>query len=124
MKRVLNVGQCNFDNAAITQMLKSNFEVEIEVAATHADAVRMASESAFDLVLLNRIYDATGAEGIKTLQTLKSEESTRITPVMLVSNFQDAQEVAVANGAEMGFGKSALKDPLTLDRLRHFLADA
>jgi len=124
MKRVLNVGQCSPDNAGITQMLSSNFNVEVEVAETHADAVRMASESAFDLVLLNRIYDATGAEGIETLKTLKSEESTRSTPVMLVSNYQDTQEAAVAIGAEEGFGKSALADPITIDRLRHFLAEA
>ena len=86
MKRVLNVGQCIADNAAITQTLTSNFNVEVEVAETHADADRMASESAFDLVLLNRIYDATGTAGMDTLESLKSEESTRNIPVILVSN--------------------------------------
>lgn len=124
MKRVLNVGQCAPDNAGITQMLTSNFNVEVEVAETHAAAVRMASESAFDLVLINRIYDATRTEGMETLKTLKSDESTRSTPVMLVSNFPDAQDAAVAIGAEVGFGKSALVDPTTIERLRPFLADA
>ena len=123
MKRVLSVGQCMPDNAGIGRMLKSNFDVEVDVAESHADAVRMATESAFDLVLLNRIYDATGTEGMDTLKALKSGDSTRNTPVMVVSNYPDAQESAVANGAEMGFGKSALNDPNTIERLRPFLAD-
>ena len=123
MKRVLNVGQCIPDNAGITQMLNANFNVEVEVAESHADAVRMASESDYDLVLLNRIYDATGTKGLDTLKTLKAEGATQSIPVMLVSNFQDAQEAAVAGGAEEGFGKAALNDSVTIERLRRVLGE-
>ncbi len=122
-KKVLNVGQCNPDNSSISRMLNENFDVQIVTAESHEEAVQLASETSFDLVLLNRIYDATGTEGMATLKALKEADSTRETPVMLVSNFQDAQEAAVSAGANQGFGKSALAEPTTIDRLQEFLAD-
>jgi len=103
-------------------MLTANFDVQITTAESHEEALRLASESGFDLVLLNRIYDSTGTEGMNTLKALKTEATTQHLPVMLVSNFQESQEAAVAEGAAEGFGKSALGDPMTIDRLRPFLA--
>ncbi len=41
---------------------------------------------------------------------------------MLISNFQDAQQEAVAAGAFPGFGKSQLYDDSTSERLRDALA--
>ena len=38
--------------------------------------------------------------------------------VMLVSDYEDAQDQAVANGAVRGFGKSTLEDPATLDLIK------
>ncbi len=40
---------------------------------------------------------------------------------MLLSNFPQYQEAAVAAGAEPGFGKAELDRPETLERLRRFL---
>ena len=45
----------------------------------------------------------------------------RRVPVMLVSNYEDAQREAVAKGALPGFGKAALGQPHTLARLRAVL---
>jgi hypothetical protein len=42
---------------------------------------------------------------------------------MLVSNYDDAQEEAIAAGAAPGFGKSALYGPLVVERVRAFLAE-
>lgn len=122
-KKVLNVGQCNPDNASISRMLNDHFDVTVQSAESHDEAIRMAAKSTYNLVLLNRIYDATGTEGMDTLRALKSDEATRETPVMLVSNFQESQDAAVAEGATPGFGKAALADPATVDRLKEFLAD-
>jgi hypothetical protein len=44
-------------------------------------------------------------------------------PAMLVSNYEDAQQEAVAAGAVPGFGKSALYGPLVAERVRSYLAD-
>lgn len=40
---------------------------------------------------------------------------------MLVSNFSDAQEQAVASGAVRGFGKAGLQAPSIVDLLKPFL---
>jgi hypothetical protein len=42
-------------------------------------------------------------------------------PVMLVSNYPEYQEKAVAMGALPGFGKAALREPETLAMLRRVL---
>lgn len=122
-KQVLNVGQCGPDHAQISQMLKDNFDVDVQMAETHDAAIKKLRNATFDLVLLNRIYDATGDAGLDTLRSLKSDDATANLPVMLVSNFEDAQQDAVAEGAVRGFGKAAIADAATVDRLREYLAD-
>ncbi len=122
-KQVLNVGQCGPDHASISRMLKSHFDVAVDLAETHEEAVIKLQNGAYDLVLLNRVFDATGTEGMLTLQAIKAQQSMAGVPVMLVSNYQDAQQKAVAEGALPGFGKSQLADPLTTDRLQAILGE-
>ena len=52
---------------------------------------------------------------------LKSDPRTDRIPVMIISNYQDAQDVAVAAGASPGFGKAALDTPRTFELLSEFL---
>ncbi len=42
---------------------------------------------------------------------------------MLVSNYEDAQQDAVARGALPGFGKAALRQPETRNRLAAILGE-
>ena len=98
-RNVLNAGQCGPDHTRIALMLKENFDVDVYCVETHEETVAKASESSYDLVLLNRIYDATGTEGLETLRILKSNDTTSNFPVMLVSNFDEAQQAAVTAGA-------------------------
>ena len=121
MKTVLNVGQCNTDHSSISRTLNENFEVLIAAAESHEEALQKAKELSCDLILVNRIYDATGTEGLKTIEVLKSDDATANIPVMLVSNFEDAQAQAVKLGALAGFGKAALASEETLGRLRTIL---
>ena len=122
-KQVLNVGQCGPDHAAISRTLKSHFDVDVQMVETHDEAMLKLQNNTYDLVLLNRIFDATGTQGMHTLKALKSEQSMTRVPVMLVSNYEDAQQAAVEAGALPGFGKSQLADPLTADRLQEVLGD-
>ena len=55
------------------------------------------------------------------LEQITSDEELQKIPVMLVSNFADWQEKAVAAGAQYGFGKAALNAPETLSRLSEVL---
>lgn len=123
MKHVLSMGQCAADGPMIASMLRQHFDAETTSVATEADAARLLRERGFDLVLVNRILDADGASGLEVLQHLKSDEMLRHVPVMLVSNFADAQQQAVAAGALPGFGKAALHDPETVARLRKVLGE-
>ncbi len=118
---VLIVGQCDFDHGNISRMLQEVFRATTSRAATAKETFKAVRADRFDLVLVNRILDADGTEGLDLIAKLKSDAETRSTPVALVSNYADAQDAAVAIGAERGFGKDALTSPATRDRLAALL---
>ena len=119
--RVLDVGQCDFDHDNICRMLSEEFGADVKRAVACEEAFRAIQGAHFDLVLVNRVLDADGASGLDLVQRLLSNEDTRATPTMLVSNYTDAQDAAVALGATRGFGKNALTSPETRDLLASLL---
>lgn len=119
--RVLDVGQCDFDHGNIGKMLVEQFGAVVDRAHNTDEAVKAISKNRYDIVMVNRIFDADGAEGTELIEKLKADESARRTTVMLVSNYADAQDAAVALGAERGFGKNAIGDPATIQCLAAFL---
>lgn len=110
---VLCVGNCGFDNGNIGRMLAEHFGANVQTAATSEQALGAVRDGRFDLVLVNRVFDANGDSGLELIKKLQEHEETRATPVMLVSNYADAQDAAVALGARPGFGKNALTQPET-----------
>ena len=118
---VLDVGQCDFDHENIGRMLVEDFGADVKRAATTEEAFRAVRAGHYDLVLINRILDADGASGLDLIKRLQSHEETRITPVVLVSNYTEAQEAAVALGARRGFGKDTLTSTETRDVLTALL---
>ena len=60
--------------------------------------------------------------GLAVLEKVKSDEHLRELPVMLVSNYEDAQQQAMEKGAFPGFGKAALGQPQMLSRVKAVLA--
>lgn len=116
--RILSVGQCGFDHGRISRHLQQTLAVEVEGADGPDDALAALRREPFHLVLVNRVSDADGAPGIELIRRLKSDPALAELPVMLVSNFADAQAEAVALGALPGFGKSELTAAATTDRLR------
>ena len=94
---------------------------EVVPAESVDEALGLLRQGGFSLVLVNRVFDATGEGGLDFIRQLKADGGLRDLPVMLVSNFPEAQEDAVAEGALPGFGKSSLRDPATLERLRTHL---
>jgi len=120
-KAVLSVGQCRPDSAAIGHYLRSNFGVEVVTADTAADALRLLAEREFQLVLLNRLLDADGSEGMQILHEIRRQERWNGIPVMLVSNYAEWQQKAVAAGAVPGFGKAELNRPETRQRVAEAL---
>lgn len=120
-KRVLNVGQCLADHQAITRAIQRHFDAEIVSADTADEALARLRQEAFALVLVNRVLDADGSSGLELIKQLKANTSLRLVPVMLVSNYAEAQQQAVAAGAVPGFGKTALGQPEMIEPLKPFL---
>jgi CheY-like chemotaxis protein len=120
-KRVLDVGNCVPDHAAIRRLVEGNFDAQVAQAHGPDDALAALEAGAFDLVLVNRKLDRDYSDGIDVLRRIKSDPRTSGVPVMLVTNYTDIQELAVGLGAVRGFGKLEFDQPETLDKLRPFL---
>jgi CheY-like chemotaxis protein len=119
-KRVLSVGNCGADHGGISWAMRP-LGAEVTPAATQAEALERLRQERFHLVLVNRVFDADGDSGMELIRRIKADEELRTTPVMLVSNFADAQEQAVEAGAAPGFGKASLGRPEMAERVKPFL---
>ncbi|MCO6457887.1 MAG: response regulator [Pirellulaceae bacterium] len=120
-KRVLDVGNCALDHGAIRQLLESRFQAEVRQAHDWEDARRQFEQASFDLVLVNRILDRDGSQGLDVIRRLKADQRLGNVPVMLITNFEHHQQSAVAAGAAASFGKRQLNDAGTLEALERYL---
>jgi DNA-binding NarL/FixJ family response regulator len=121
MSNVVLVGHCRPDSSYLrlavlaadpaAQVIRANDEAELAAALEHAPA----------LLLVNRRLDGDFADssGIGLIRRLR--RSHPHVKAMLVSNYADAQEAAVAAGALEGFGKRHLSAPRTIELLRSAL---
>lgn len=87
-----------------------------------SDALDIVQQEAVTLVLVNRLMDRDGSSGLAIIEELKAATETKSIPVMMITNFPDHQQLAIAAGAEPGFGKADLRSPETLDKLRTHLS--
>jgi two-component system chemotaxis response regulator CheY len=120
-KRVLSIGQCMADHGSITRLLRTAFAADVVPTGSAHEALERLRSEAFDLVLVNRVFDATGESGNELIRQVKADGKLAAVSIMLVSNFPEAQDEAVAAGAIPGFGKSALHERETIDKLRPYL---
>ena len=118
MPKVLNVGQCGFDHASITRQLVKSFGAEVKGVSTFNTAVKALRSDRFDLVLVNRVTDSDGSSGLDLLRSLKADPDLSRLPVMLVSNYPEAQQEAESIGALPGFGKAEIHSVKAQERLR------
>ena len=113
----MSVGQCGPDHASISRFLNRHFDVEIRTADLPEDTMQRLREEPVDLILINRKLDADYSEGMDILRTLKADPALSLIPVMIVSNFEESQKAAVAEGAEYGIGKSELVSDVARERV-------
>lgn len=121
-KHVLSVGQCVPDQSALTRYLQAHFSVQIAQAATAPDALDALRKQNYDLVLINRKLDADYTDGMDIIRAMQADASLSKVPVMLISNYAESQQEAVAAGAVYGFGKNDYQSSDTAEKLRPFLA--
>ena len=110
--KILDVGQCGFDGPRLARLWREVLSAEVDSVDTGDDALARLSSRAYNLVLVNRVLAADGSSGLDVIERLLT--TGQKTPVMLVSDLPDAQDLAVALGAVRGFGKAHLGDQATL----------
>ncbi|MGI9472357.1 MAG: response regulator, partial [Rubripirellula sp.] len=74
-----------------------------------------------DLVTVNRKLDRDYSDGLEVAKAIKSDAEIGSVPVMLVTNYEEHQEAAMAAGCVRGFGKLAIGDPATRAALAPYL---
>ena len=120
-KKVLSVGNCSFDDYLIGRLVSANFDAELTPVSLPDEAIEMLRSDGYDLVLVNRRLAVDSSDGVDVVNRVKSDPQLADRPVMLLSNFDEAQEAAVKAGAEPGFGKAQLDRPETVEKLARFL---
>jgi len=121
-RKVLSVGQCGADHPAIARVVR-RLGADVVPADSAEEALAELRDSAYDLVLVNRVFDR-GGSGLDLIGRMKSDDTLARVPVMLVSDYPSAQEQAAGLGALPGFGKAALHSPDTARKLAAALGDA
>jgi CheY-like chemotaxis protein len=122
-KRVLDIGQCSPDHATIRSYLTRNFDCDLVQADAADDALAQLKAGRFDLILVNRKLDIDYSDGIDVIRALKADSATASVPVMLVTNYPEHQDAAVAAGAIRGFGKLEFGKSETREQLAAVLGD-
>jgi CheY-like chemotaxis protein len=117
--RVLDVGQCAPDHYGIRDLIEQDFDARVDSADSIGEALNLMRRERYDLVLINRVLFNDGADGLELVRIAKREELS--TPIMMVSNYPEAQSEAVAAGAVPGFGKANLRSAQTREHLMKFL---
>jgi two-component system chemotaxis response regulator CheY len=121
-KTVLLVGHCGPDSSYLRMIVKKAAgDVSIISADDSRELTQALETSNPDLVLLNRElgYGFDPGTGVETIAILSRAQPNLKT--MLVTNYPDVQQAAVAAGALPGFGKRELGTPRVLQVLREAL---
>jgi len=120
-KTLLDCGNCPPDFQSMKRLVSQAFDADIIQCHSLDDTLSVLRETKVDLVTINRKLDLDYSDGIKVAEAIKADPEICDTPVMLITNFEDHQDAAVAVGCERGFGKLAIQDPSTRECLRPFL---
>lgn len=121
MRCVLEIGNCSADYASLRQLVHGQLGAELQRAATWAEAQQKLKAETYDLILVNRILDEDGSDGLDVIRKIKEIPSAGATPVMMITNYSQYQDLAVEAGGVPGFGKSALQTPATVQLLQQYL---
>lgn len=122
-KTVLDCGNCGPDFNSIRQMVSSNFGATIVQAHGTQDAIDLLKTKNIDLVTINRKLDRDYSDGMEVLKAIKADPAVSDVPVMIVTNYEEHQESAIAAGAVRGFGKLSINTDETKTLLAPFLAE-
>jgi len=117
--RVVLIGHCGADQSMLSLAVRHAVGDEISIDMVNDGDELSAFALSDSLLLVNRQLDGQfGVDsGVQLIRQLCDQQDPPI--AILISNYPDAQQEAIAVGAQRGFGKSQLGDPATLDLIRH-----
>ena len=119
-KRALDIGNCGPDHGAIANMIRTNFGAEADHANAADDAWPLLEKNDYDLVMVNRHLDLDGSSGMHVIGQVQEKYANL--PMMLITNFAEHQDAAVAAGAVRGFGKNTIGSAATIELLSNYLS--
>lgn len=120
-KTLLDCGNCGPDFNAIRQMVTSNFRATVVQSHGVEDTLQLLRTREIDLVTVNRKLDHDYSDGLAVIQAIKADPVVGSVPVMLVTNYEEHQQMAIAAGCVRGFGKLSLNEPATRAALEPYL---
>lgn len=120
-KTLLDCGNCGPDFNAIRVMVEREFGAVVLQSHGLEDTLSLLRQRQIDLVTINRKLDRDYSDGLEIAKAIKTDQQFRSVPVMLVTNYEEHQEAAMAVGCVRGFGKLAIASAETHQLLRPFL---
>jgi two-component system chemotaxis response regulator CheY len=124
MKKVVLVGHCGADSSYL-RIAVASVQTGISVASVDdEESLAAALTAGAELILINRIIDwgFDDQAGVALIARLRRTHPNVKT--MLVSNYPDAQQAAIAGGALPGFGKREIGSAKVKELLRSALAES
>ena len=89
MKKVLLVGNCNYDGPKISSILKDMYSnVDVDDIKTIKEAKEYLERGKYDLVLVNRLIDIDKEDGLHLVDHVVKYHKD--TPIIMISNLPDA----------------------------------
>ena len=121
MKKVMSVGQCPPDHAAIRNFIESVFDAEIVRIDSTEEALEEMKNSNYDLILVNRKLDIDYTDGTILIEKMQSDDRMKNIPVMLITNFEEYMDEAVKLGGVPGFGKTGIGSSMAVANIEKFI---
>ena len=121
MHNVLDIGNCSPDHAALRHLIETEFDAQVIQAHGYSDAPKVLEQDTISLILVNRKLDRDYSDGLDVIKQLQRDARYAEIPVMMITNYPDHQETAVAAGAVPGFGKLQLRSDKTREILATYL---
>lgn len=120
-KQIVLVGHCGIDGPRLQQEIGSKIPQANVTRVNSDEDLNRACESPDALLLVNREPVGFDCDGLTIIRDV-CKGPTRA-KVMLVSDYEDAQDEAQKLGALPGFGKSEIGEDSLIDRIRGALSD-
>ena len=122
-KKVALIGHCGPDSSYLRMAVMQASKGVNVIGADEREELQKVLEDGVDLLLFNRElgYGFDEEKGVDVIKRLRAENPNL--KMMLVTNYPDAQQAAVAAGALPGFGKRELGSPRVVQLLKDALGE-